>query len=106
MATAGFHQTKRHQWHENRLEACYVRNDLIDHRPMVWIATPLRTLGENGVLTKELWQSLDRSYTEPIDRLAADKSLPWQFTVFLVGGGGVAGFGLGLMTPAVNFPIR
>jgi FkbM family methyltransferase len=90
MASLGFVQTTRRLWAEHRLEACWVRGNLFDPRPQVVIATPLRSLAEDGTLSEKLWKSLEPHYTDPINELVHDKSLPWQFTPYLVGGGGVA----------------
>lgn len=109
----GFTLTKDHIWARgtgikycdpNRSELCYVRKDLIPEgfkpevkdtstKPLVWIATPLRSLEANGILREEDVSKLPEHYKAPLKILfnsAKAGLLPWDFELCLVGGGGVA----------------
>ena len=60
-------------------------------KPLVWIATPLRQLQADGVLTKEIFESLAPTYREPIRTLLSNPELPWRFELCVSGGGSIAG---------------
>lgn len=114
MANAGFTLTKDHIWFRGggikycdptRSEICYVRKDLVPpdfkpvitdtspKKPLVWIATPMRTLEANGLMSQEDVAKLPEHYREPLKQLFAAgmaDQLPWRFELYLVGGGGVA----------------
>ena len=61
-----------------------------DTRPIVWICTPLRSFDGSGEMQRAQFEKLAKHYREPIAQLAGDQSLPWQFQLCVVGGGGVA----------------
>ena len=61
-----------------------------DTRPIVWICTPLRSFEGTGEMKRADFMKLAAHYREPIAQLAGDRTLPWQFQLCVVGGGGVA----------------
>jgi hypothetical protein len=60
-------------------------------KPLVWIATPLKELEVDGVLTPEIFESLAPHYRDPIRELMSKPDLPWRFELCVTGGGCIAG---------------
>lgn len=62
-------------------------------KPLVWIATPMKHLAANGAITKEVFESFDAHWKDPIKEIQASANagvLPFNVEVCVAGGGGVA----------------
>lgn len=62
-------------------------------KPLVWIATPMKHLAASGAITKEVFESFDAHWKDPIKEIQARANagaLPFNVEVCVAGGGGVA----------------
>jgi hypothetical protein len=63
---------------------------MADDRPLVWVATPFKDFRKAGKIDQEVFEELEPHFREPIRQISLAQTLPWQFELVLVGGGGVA----------------
>lgn len=87
----GFALCNENKWSEHRSELAFMRQDLLDKRPIVWVATPLKQF-DAGEITEENYKKLPEHYRASIgafSTLCNQNKLPWRFNLFISSGGSV-----------------